>query len=52
MTLETCEGRKKAKSILFDTEQITAIKNQPDTTEMQGLGNFIGAELLVLVGNQ
>jgi integrase len=31
MTLEIREGLKKAEPILLDTDQITAIKNQPDT---------------------
>jgi integrase len=33
MTLETRKGSKKAEPILLDTDQITAIKNQPDTPE-------------------
>jgi integrase len=31
MTLQTRKGRKKAEPILLDTDQVTAIKNQPDT---------------------
>ena len=33
MTLETHRGCKKAEPILLDTDQITAIKDQPDTPE-------------------
>ena len=33
MTLKTREGRKTTEPILLDADQITAIKNQPDTSK-------------------